>query len=789
MKWKDLVLILFFAIILTSVSMLFDFHEQIHRLTRPLEPYDIDEFVLFLPFFLLAGMVWFSYRRAKEANHELTIRKQAEEALARRVTELNALNAMAAIVNESVNVDEILNRAMDEALRLVGVEASGMLLLDEEAGELALVAHRGLSDEFVRAFSRLKLGEGLAGQAAQTGKPVILERLEDYPQERKAYVEKERIQSAAGVPLIGSKGVIGAMKLAMHTPRYFDATVLQLLVGLGRQIAGGVEKARLYEREQEAVAATAAAKSAIDTIEAMGDGLILNTLDGKITFVNPAFEKMTGYEKDELVGRDLADLLQELVKPEDLGKTMEAVGTALEGKVPISTSHTLVSKNGREVPITFTVSFIRDTKGQPFSVIVAFNDITDLKRAETERKRLFNFSIDMLCIAGFDGSFKQLNPAWSKALGWTEEELMSKAWLEFVHPEDRQTTISVGEQLISGKPVLSFENRYLCKDGSYLWISWNSFPLPEEELIFAVARDITERKRAEEIMKRQTRELARSNAELGQFAYVASHDLQEPLRIITSYLQLLERRYKESLDSEGEKFIARAVDSAGRMRTLINDLLAYCRVGTQGKPFESTNCESTIGDILADLEVAVKESGAVVTLDPLPTVWADPMQLTQLFQNLLSNAIKFRGDDPPRIHISAEAIEKSTILHPVESPTGGPPKAEFHRGTPQSLPSGLEALWAGSGGVSRSGPEAAIEKGWLFSVSDNGIGIEPEYANRIFGVFQRLHTRSKYPGTGIGLAICQKVVQRHGGEIWVDSEPGKGSMFYFTIPDKGGFQE
>ncbi|MDP2646443.1 MAG: PAS domain S-box protein [Desulfobacterales bacterium] len=313
---------------------------------------------------------------------DITERKQTEEALARRATELSALNAMAAIVNESASVDEILNRAANEVLQLIKIESAGMLLLDEKAGELALVAHRGLSDEFVRAFSRLKLGEGLAGQAAQTGRPVILEGLEDYPQARRAYVEKEGIQSAVGVPLIGSTGVIGAMSLGTPIPQHFDAASLELLVGLGRQIATGVEKARFYERECKALAAAAAAKSAIDTIEAMGDGLLLHAMDGKITFVNPAFERMTGYEKSELTGTDIVDLVQRKVKPGNLEKTIEDIGSVLEGKAPVLTPRTLVSKDGREVPITFTVSFIRDAKGQPVTAIVTIKDITQIRQAE-----------------------------------------------------------------------------------------------------------------------------------------------------------------------------------------------------------------------------------------------------------------------------------------------------------------------------------------------------------------------------------------------------------------------
>ncbi|MFQ5814087.1 MAG: ATP-binding protein [Anaerolineae bacterium] len=235
----------------------------------------------------------------------------------------------------------------------------------------------------------------------------------------------------------------------------------------------------------------------------------------------------------------------------------------------------------------------------------------------------------------------------------------------------------------------------------------------------------------------RAKELTRSNAELEQFAYVASHDLQEPLRMVASYTQLLRQRYKGKLDSDANEFIVYAVDGANRMRALINDLLAYSRVGTRSKPFEPTNCEAVFHQAVADIKVTIEENGAMVTHEPLPTVMADASQLGQVFRNLIGNAIKFHGQEPPCVHVAAE----------------------------------------------RKGKE------YVFGVRDNGIGIEPEYTERIFLIFQRLHTRGDYPGTGIGLAICKKIIERHGGRIWVESEPGKGTTFYFTIPiDQRGKQ-
>ena len=239
-----------------------------------------------------------------------------------------------------------------------------------------------------------------------------------------------------------------------------------------------------------------------------------------------------------------------------------------------------------------------------------------------------------------------------------------------------------------------------------------------------------ERQRAEQQLREASANLARSNTDLQQFAYVASHDMFEPLRMITSYLQLLTGRHNLHLDEQGREFVSYALDGAKRMQALINDLLAYSRVDSRGGSFEPTNCEQVLESATSNLKLALQESGAAVTHEPLPTVRADPVQLTQLFQNLLGNAMKFHGPEPPRIHIECE----------------------------------------------RQNGE------WIFSVKDNGIGIEPRNYDRIFVIFQRLHTRKEYSGTGIGLAICKRIVERHGGRIWVESAPGQGSTFCFTLP-------
>jgi len=289
-------------------------------------------------------------------------------------------------------------------------------------------------------------------------------------------------------------------------------------------------------------------------------------------------------------------------------------------------------------------------------------------------------------------------------------------------------------QLARHEPFFDFEMERAGPDGNSVWLSVTGEPVFEGDKFRGyrgVGTDITDRKRAQSVLRAAYDELARSNAELQQFAYVASHDLQEPLRMIGSYTQLLERRYGDKLDADAREFMGFIVDGATRMKQLIEDLLAYSRVGTRGKELRVIPAQGALDRALVNLRASVESSDAQITHDALPEVSADDTQLTQLFQNLIGNAIKFRKkDETLRIHI----------------------------------------------GVRDEKDE------WRFSVSDNGIGIERQYFERIFMVFQRLHTRDEYPGTGIGLAICKKVVDRHGGRIWVESVQGKGSTFVFTLP-------
>ncbi len=401
------------------------------------------------------------------------------------------------------------------------------------------------------------------------------------------------------------------------------------------------------------------------------------------------------------------------------------------------TEETLVRENGRVVEV-HTIP-MQDRSGR--WVVAEFNvDISDRKAAEMalqasehRLRAIFESHIDGMLIA--DAStrkFVAANPGICAMLGYTEQELLGMGVAD-IHPEETlpavlahfQAHLHAAEREVAALPVLR-------KDGSVIYcdLGMARIELDGQHLSIGSFRDVTARKQAEDMAQETRRRLLRSNEALEHFAYVASHDLQEPLRMVASYTQLLAQRYAGQLDERAQKYIHYAVDGAERMQRLINGLLEYSRVTRKGRPAELVSAGAVLADALNNLAAAVSESGAQVTHAELPVVLADPVQLLQLFQNLVGNALKFRGPAAPRVHVAAR--------------------------------------------------EAAAQ--WVFEVRDNGIGIEAKHHQRIFEIFQRLHTREEYPGAGIGLALCKRIVERHGGAIWLESTPGQGTTFFFALP-------
>jgi len=468
-----------------------------------------------------------------------------------------------------------------------------------------------------------------------------------------------------------------------------------------------------------------------DIFEHTGSATAILDKDGRIRETNTEMKKILDYPGNEMEGRNLTDFLAE----RETSRFSSYFSGCAQGRgfVPDQVETQFVRGDGTCVDVLLTITGTDENEG----LVVSFLDITDRRRAEEERLFLASIveSSDATIIGKtLDGTIVSWNRGAERNTGYRAEEVIGKN-ISLLTPADRKDEMEmILDRIRRGERMEHFETQRVRKDGSVMDVSLTVSPITNSagEVLGAssIGRDITERKEAEARLRSYARDLKLRNEELEQFAYVASHDLQEPLRMVASYVQLLKRRYEGRLDEDADEFIHYAVDGASRMQLLINDLLAFSRVSTRGKPFAETDTEVLLEQTLRNLKIQIEEHGAVVTHDPLPVVMADSSQLFQVFQNLISNAIKFHGAEPPRVHVTA----------------------------------------------GQSGEE------WFFAVKDNGIGIEPHYFDRIFVIFQRLHSKAEYPGTGIGLAICKRIIERHGGRIWVASEPGEGSTFFFTIP-------
>ncbi len=473
-----------------------------------------------------------------------------------------------------------------------------------------------------------------------------------------------------------------------------------------------------------------------------GSVIYIKNPQGQYLLINRQYETLFHLEQEAVKGKTDHDIFPKAIADTFRANDLEVLAAG----VPIESEEVAPQSDGLHTYLSVKFPLF-DSEGKIYAVCGISTDISDRKTAEVHLrqqeaflKSIYDGTEQAIFVVDIseDGELRytNFNPVSEKYAGVTNAYIQGKTPEEafgdvlgpifcqnYVRCLQAGTSISYEEQL-------NFEEHII-------WTLTTLVPLRDDQgqiyRIIGTATNISDRKTAELELQQQKQDLARSNDELQQFAYVASHDLQEPLRMITSYLELLERRYKGQLDPKADQFIAYAVDGAARMQILINDLLQYSRVGSRGQLLEQVDCEVVLQNVLRNLQVAIAENKAIITHDVLSQVNADITQLTQLFQNLIGNAIKFHGEDLPKIHIGIEQRNDK----------------------------------------------------WLFSVCDNGIGIESQYVDRIFVIFQRLHSRTDYPGTGMGLAICKKIVERHGGNLWVESTPKQGSTFYFTLPVLG----
>jgi len=479
-------------------------------------------------------------------------------------------------------------------------------------------------------------------------------------------------------------------------------------------------------------------------VESSDDAIISKTLDGIINTWNPGAEKLFGYTSVEAVGQPITMLLP----PDRIAEESDILAHVRRGDKVVHFETVRVRKDGKKIDVSATISPIRDSKGSIIGASKIARDITAHKQAEfamrasEERHRqLFERSASGMAVCEMlfdtagqpcDYRFLAVNPAFEQMTGLRREQVTGHRVLAILPDLDHYWIEMFGRVVATGEPA-TFEQYERSLHRYYQGSAYQ----PQPGQFAASFTDVTERNRSEQKLAEKVAELARSNHDLEQFAYVASHDLQEPLRMVSSYAQLLGERYRGKLDENADKYIGYAVEGAQRMQTLIQDLLAFSRVGRDGSGRKATDSEAVVMQALQNLQAAIQESHAAVTHNQLPVVTADRTQLVQLFQNLIGNAIKFRGDAAPAISITA----------------------------------------------------AKDARVWTFAVADNGIGIAPQHKDLIFVIFQRLHTRTEYAGNGIGLAICKKIVEQHGGRIWVESEAGRGSVFRFTMPARPEDQE
>lgn len=470
-------------------------------------------------------------------------------------------------------------------------------------------------------------------------------------------------------------------------------------------------------------------------VDAAPNGMLMIDRSGTIVLVNAQIERLFQYRRDELLGRPIELLVPVAFREKHPDYRDNFFSEPKTRAMGVGRDLFGLRKDGTQIPVEIGLNPLV-SEGETF-VLASVVDISERKRSEERLRLVVEAAPSGMIMVAESGKIVLVNSQVERLFDYSREELVGQSIERLVpsglrdkHPELRAGFFADPKARAMGVGRDLYGER---KDGTRVPVEIGLNPLMTEGERFVLASivDITERKHAEEVLQEKLLELQRSNEDLQQFAYVCSHDLQEPLRVISNYTQLLAKRYTgRVLDESANEFIEFTVDATKRMQELINDLLLYSRVQTRGQEFADTDCSLVAELAIANLKISIEESGAKLHCDQLPTVKGDSSQLLQLFQNLISNAIKFRSEKPPEIYISAE-----------DSGTA-----------------------------------------WTLTVRDNGQGFDKKYERRIFIIFQRLHTKEMYPGSGIGLAVCKKIVERHGGRIWVDSEPGKGASFHFTLP-------
>ena len=638
---------------------------------------------------------------------------------------------IALILNSSFNLPEMCSRILQKICMIEGIDCGGIYLASYPQKSLELIAHHGFSTSFVKATSRYE-ADAPETQIVMKGDPIYLKNNEMLPSLDKIR-QKENLRSVASIPIEYQGQIQAAFNLGSHKYDEIPLYARNALEAVAAQIGGTIVRLKIETALKESRGLYQ------QLVEKMRDGLVMVDNNGSISYANPRICEMIGYSKDEIIGRSLSDFLDDKnrsVLDDQLKRRKKGEREPYELE--------WLTKKGERIITIMSPQVVYDDEGNFSGSFAVITDITERKHAERQLIEtnetllaIINssppaiFSLDVL------GNIITWSPSAEKIFGWNHDEAAGR-FIPIVPDIYMDEFRKNFRNILKGKWLTGHETRRQRKDGSLIDVSISAAPLRgmNGEIIggLEIIDDITHRKEAEENLKKAMLELEKKNKELEHFAYIASHDLRQPLRLISGYIELLAKRYIGKLDSDAEKFISRSIDGVKQMEELIKDLLDFSLMDTQNEKVQRINCVDVLEKALLNLQEDIRDNDAEITYDPLPEVTINELQLLLLFQNLIGNAIKFRGKKQPKIHISA----------------------------------------------SQNSSE------WIFSVKDNGIGIEPDFHERIFIIFERLHTRDKYPGTGIGLATCKRIVERFGGRISVDSEPGKGSVFSFTIPMKKG---
>jgi PAS domain S-box-containing protein len=580
-------------------------------------------------------------------------------------------------------------------------------------------------------------------------------------EERKAYVNEIYKKNNVSNYEVKVRRKDGSIINVLYSARFITINGKEMILNIGHDVT------KRQKNEEEI-------KYQAFLLSQVNDAIIGVDSNFCITYWNFGAEQMYGYTKEEALNEKSNELLKPIYDFGERDKIMEELNEKGHSKSIIHTKH----KNGKEIIVETNSSRILDNSGSISGYVVVYRDITSRVNNEKtllRQAKLIDLSFDAIIVAKLNGGIESWNRGAEELYGYSKDEAIGQPIHKLLSTVSPSYWYKIEEKLKQGG-TWEGELQHRTKDGSEIIVSSRIQVFEDEgiEMLFETNRDISWRKKVEKHNKKlfeeeqqlteeltatneelqatteelqtsndeqnqtqiELRELVNklkiSNKELEQFAYVASHDLQEPLRMVSSFTQLLERRYKSKLDDDADDYIGYIVEGAKRMKDLIDDLLTFSRLNKETMTFDVVLMDIALDDVLLNLKAYIKENNAEIIYDKLPTIECDRVQIQQLLQNLLTNAIKFHGDKPPLIRISAQELENE----------------------------------------------------WIFSITDNGIGIDLRHQEQIFSIFKRLHTRKEYEGTGIGLSICKRIVERHGGQIWVESEPEEGSTFYFTIPMK-----